>query len=460
MDELRFPPEFLWGAATAAYQIEGAWNADGKGPSVWDEHCRRPGVVYGGHTGEVACDHYHHLEEDLDLMQSLGLQAYRFSISWTRVIPKGEGPLNPAGVDFYNRLVDGLLKRNIIPFATLFHWDYPQSLQERGGWLADDSPHWFAEYAAKMGQALGDRVKNWMTLNEPGIFLNLGFREGTHPPGLKVDNRSFFRILGNTHAAHGLGIRALRNTVEDAYVGYAPHCICGVPKDESPEAVQAAWEWSFGEDNNDRQHWQQRLFLDPPMLNEWPSDVERALTGRDDAYDLDFLTSCHEPLNFLGLNYYCGGIIEREPSGKPVEIKDPPGMPRTLFDWPMRPEGFYWTVKWHAERYKTPIYITENGVSVMDWVDRNGEVNDFQRIDFLARYLAQLQRAVDEGIDVRGYLHWSLLDNFEWGDGYRQRFGLIHVDYQTLKRTPKASSYWYRDLIQRLSSRTRATTGK
>jgi beta-glucosidase len=443
-----FPEGFKWGAATAAYQIEGGWNQDGKGPSIWDVFVRKPGAIYQGHTGDVACDHLNRLDEDLDLLAEIGLQAYRFSVSWPRVLPSGQGEVNKFGLDFYDRLVDGLLKRSIEPFVTLFHWDYPERLFERGGWLADDSPKWFGDYARLVSNRLGDRVKQWITQNEPGIFLGLGHREGNHAPGLKLDYPAYFCAVRNAVLAHFEAVSAVRSGSPGCQVGFAPHCITAVPASESAEDILAAWNWTFGAGNSARGHWQQRLYVDAYLTGEWPSDIEAGLSLEADSRHADVIRERFVRSDFLGLNFYTGPRVGAGEDGKPMELPDPPGMPRTMFDWPVRPSGLYWATRWHAERYSLPIYITENGLASMDWVARDGTVPDGLRIDFLKAYLSELGRACGDGVDVRGYFHWSLLDNFEWAEGYKMRFGLIHVDYETLKRTPKDSAAWYGEVIR------------
>lgn len=440
-----FPESFLWGAATAAYQIEGGFDADGKGLNTWDEFVRRKGAVYQGHTGDVACDHYHRFREDVGLMREIGLKAYRFSANWARVMPEGTGAVNVQGLDFYDRLVDELLSADVRPFCTLFHWDYPYSLYLKGGWWNPDSPKWFADYAEVMARKLGDRVRDWFTLNEPGIFLVLGHVEGSHAPGIKGSGYEFFVALKHAMLAHGLGCQSLRsNSPGPCHVSYAPHCIVATPETEDREDVEAARDYTFGGDNNHRGFWQQRLFLDPPLRGEWPEDIERALSHRPVDVSAEELKTMAQPLDYLGLNYYCGDVVK---AGNEV-VPDAPGGPRTLFDWPLRPEGIYWTVRFHSERYGLPIIVSENGLSNMDWVAVDGAVHDPQRIDFLTRYLRQLGRAISEGHLVTGYMHWSLLDNFEWGEGYKHRFGLVHVDFQTLKRTVKDSGRWYRSVIE------------
>jgi len=339
-----------------------------------------------------------------------------------------------------------LLEAEIRPMATLFHWDYPYDLFLRGGWLNPDSPKWFADFASVVAHRLGDRLKDWFTLNEPGIFLVLGHVEGSHAPGITLGAAEFFTALKHTMLAHGLACKALRDSSPGTCrVGYAPHCVTAVPFDDTGASVQAAGDYTFGKDNNDRRFWQQRLYLDPPF-GVWPTDIESALSDRPIEVTPDELETMAQPLDFLGLNFYSAEVVRAGSDGTPMVVPDEPGMPRTLFDWPIRPEGLYWAVKFHAERYRTPIVISENGLSCMDWVALDGKVHDPQRIDFLTRYLGQLHRAIAEGIDVRGYLHWSLFDNFEWAEGYKQRFGLVHVDYKTQVRTIKDSGRWYKEV--------------
>ncbi|MBS1714564.1 MAG: beta-glucosidase [Armatimonadetes bacterium] len=443
-----FPNDFVWGAATAAYQIEGSHDADGKGPSVWDEFCRRPGAVFQGHTGDQACDHVHRFRDDVALMRGLGLQGYRFSVSWPRVVPEGRGTVNVRGLEFYDKLVDELLEAGIRPYATLFHWDYPYSLFLEGGWWNPDSPRWFAEYASVVARRLADRVQDWFTLNEPGIFLVLGHVEGSHAPGVRGSAYEFFLALKQALLAHGLGVQAVRAASgPDCRVSYAPHCVVGVPATEDPADVEAARSYTFGDSNNGRKFWQQRLLLDPVLKGEWPEDIESALSHRSVGVTAEDLDTMHRPLDYLGLNYYSGELVRAGADGRPETVPDPPGMPRTLFDWPVRPEGLYWTLRFHTERYGLPMMVTENGLSNMDWVSEDGAVHDPQRTEFLRRYLRQARRAIGDGSDVLGYLHWSLLDNFEWADGYRQRFGLVHVDYATQKRTVKDSARWFSEVI-------------
>lgn len=444
-----FPSGFVWGAATAAYQIEGAWNEAGKGPSIWDTISHTPGRVHGGHTGDTAADHFHRFRDDVQLLKQLGIQAYRFSIAWTRIMPSGTGEVNQAGLDFYRQLVDELLSAGITPYATLFHWDYPQALFERGGWLNPDSPQWFADYTQVVAGALGDRIRHWMTQNEPQVFLDAGHRDGGHAPNLKLHWPQFFLAVKHQLLAHGHSARILRANDPDAWISYAPCGLCGIPATESPADIEAARRYTFGPgEAADRNAWLQRPYLDPALLGIWPSDIEENFGCRPTEVTGDELAIMHAPLDGLCLNYYSSPLIAARPDGNPVEVTRKPGFPRTAFDWPVTPEGLYWTTRFHHERYQLPVYITENGLSCCDWVALDGTVPDTYRIDFTERYLQQLRRAVHEGYEVGGYFHWSAFDNFEWMDGYRQRFGLIYVDFETQERTIKQSGHWYRSVCE------------
>jgi len=445
---MTFGKNFVWGAATAAYQVEGAAAQDGRGPSVWDAFCRKAGKVAEGDTGDTACDHYHRYREDIAMMRDLGIQAYRFSISWSRVLPDGTGRVNHQGMDFYHRLVDELLRQGIEPYPTLFHWDYPQELYLQGGWLNRDSVEWFGEYAELAGRQLGDRVKNWWTLNEPPCFLGLGHVTGIHAPGLQLDWPDFFLATKHALMAHGRSVQALRATARQPIaIGYVPISHIGIPADESPENIEAAREFTFGVPTADRTFWYSRLYLDPVVLGEWPEECVRVLTDRGPEVTTEDLALMSQPIERLGLNFYAAPYIRRGADGKPETVALPPGHPRSAFDWPVTPEGLYWSVRFHEERYGLPTMIAENGLSCRDWVSEDGAVHDPQRIDYLSRHLKGLHRADDEGYQIQGYFHWSLMDNFEWAEGYRHRFGLIHVDFQTLRRTPKDSAAWYAQVI-------------
>ena len=442
-----FPRDFVWGAATSAYQIEGAASQDGRGPSIWDAMCRRSGAVFHGHTGDVACDHYHRFPEDVALMRQFGLQAYRFSVSWSRVIPNGTGEVNEKGIAFYDRLVDELCNADITPFVTLFHWDYPQALYDRGGWLNRDSADWFGDYASVVVERLSDRVSNWMTINEIQVYLHCGHFEGSHAPGDKLPLDQVLLAGHNLLRAHGKAVQAVRaNSKTPSKVGFAPVGVSKIPATGSPSDVAAAVKASGA---MSREHlYSNAWWLDPILLGKYPEEGLR-LYQEDvpEIHDGDMQTM-HQPLDFLGLNIYFGNVVRAGESVDPEEIESVPSTPLTATNMPVTPEALYWGPKLLWERYELPIFITENGMSSRDWVALDGAVYDPQRIDFLHRYLLNLRKAVDDGVDVRGYFLWSLLDNFEWAAGYRERFGFIYVDYETQQRIPKDSAYWYQNVIE------------
>jgi beta-glucosidase len=441
-----FPKDFVWGAATAAYQIEGAADEDGKGPSVWDVFTRKKGAVFEGHTGDVACDHYHRHTGDVAWMKTLGVASYRFSVSWPRVLPEGVGAVNPKGLDFYSRLVDELLDSGIAPMCTLFHWDYPQPLYERGGWLNRDSADWFADYAAVMGDKLGDRVKLWVTQNEPQCFIGLGLREGVHAPGDKLAEPEFLMAAHNGMRAHARAVQALRAHASDGKVGYVVALQPTQPASDSPDDVEAARQAMFSA--FERHPWNNSWWMDPVLLGTYPEDG-LAFYGNDvPAWKPSDLDEMKQPIDFLGLNIYKAETFRRGADGKPERLAVPPGYPRSGVDWqPITPSCLYWGPRYCHDRYRLPISITENGLSTRDQVFLDGKVHDLQRIDYMHRALLELSRAIGDGVPITGYYAWSLLDNFEWADGYKQRFGLIYVDYQTQKRLPKDSFDWYQKVI-------------
>lgn len=438
---------FIWGAATSAYQIEGAWNDDGKGHSIWDAYCREPGRILHGDRGDVACDHYHRFREDVGLMQQIGLQSYRFSISWPRVMPKGKGALNSAGLDFYDKLVDSLLEANIDPLVTLFHWDYPLALQLEGGWLNPDSPQWYADYVRVVADKLGDRVEKWITFNEPQVFINEGHLNDFHAPGLKLSLADALKAGHNVLLAHGLGCQELRaHCSKTPIIGWAPAGKTWAPASDKPEDIAAAHEMTFGVPNADL--FNDPWWTDPVVLGHYPEAGIQRYGNAMFEYDADDMKTICQPLDFLAINlYFCVSKVKAGPEG-PEEVPYSGNAPRTMMDWPITPEVLYWSPKWNYERYKLPMIISENGLASMDWVQGDGGVHDPQRIDFYTGYLKELKRAIAEGVDMVGYYAWSLMDNFEWSQGYRQRFGLIHVDMDTGKRTLKDSAHWYRTVIE------------
>lgn len=445
-----FPGDFVWGAATASYQIEGAASEDGKGLSVWDVFTRKPGAVWRGHNGDIACDHYHRFADDVALMRQLGLNAYRFSISWPRVLPEGTGRVNPAGLDFYDRLVDALLEAEVTPFVTLFHWDYPYELYCRGGWLNRDSADWFAAYATVVAERLGDRVKHWFTLNEPTVFVVMGHQDGVHAPGDRWQFSQALRITHHVLLAHGKSAQAIRAaSAGPCQVGAAPVGAVGIPATETPADIEAARRYMF--DLWGRTLWQNAWWLDPMFLGRYPeagvqafaADLELAQVP----YASDDLRTICQPLDFFGFNCYNGQVVRMGEAGEVEVVPHTPNQPITSFYWPVTPEALRWGPRFFFERYQKPIYVTENGLANPDWVSLDGKVHDPQRIDFVRRYLLQVEKAIADGVDFRGYFHWSLMDNFEWAEGYKHRFGMIYVDFDTLQRIPKDSAHWYSEVI-------------
>jgi len=450
---MTFPNNFTWGASTAAYQIEGAWNEDGKGASVWDHMAHSSDKIRGGHTGDTACDHYHRLDEDLDLMAQIGLNAYRFSFSWPRILPAGRDRINQSGLDFYDRLVDGLLECGITPWATLFHWDYPLNLQNEGGWLHPDSPQWFADYTTVLSEHFGDRVKNWFTLNEPQLFVVCGHSKGVFAPGLMLPPTDISRVVHNVLLAHGKAASVLRRN-NSSQVGWAPAMSVLSPMNkEDAELIEQVRARQFASADADQLINNIAVWADPVFLGKYPEPyIQQFADCLPRRWEED-LKEISAPLDFCGLNiYWSRERFERAQDGSIQPLRTSylyqPGCPQTLTDWAITPEALYWGPRFVYERYGKPIIITENGMSGHDWVHLDGKVHDAHRIDFTTRYLRELRRTMLDGTDVRGYFHWALMDNMEWTDGYKHRFGLIHVDFTTGTRTLKDSAYWYRDIIK------------
>ncbi len=445
-----FPTDFTWGVAAAAYQIEGAVTEDGRGPSIWDVFSHQPDRVFENHNGDVACDHYHRFAEDIRLMQELGVRAYRLSLAWPRLIPDGTGAVNERGLVFYDKLIDALLAAGITPWVTLYHWDLPQAIQHRGGWLNRDIVEWFGRYAEVVAARLGDRVKHWMTINEPPCVIGLGYQEGVFAPGLKLSFRE--GLLGAHHVlmAHGRAVQALRAGCRgQVSISLAHTSRERIPETETTAHIDAARQDYFA--CRERGFWNLSWWADPVFLGRYPAEGFEAF-----AADLPTITDADtkligQPLDFIGYNCYSGFKVRAAADGKTEQTPGGWGIgnPRGTLSWlNVAPDAPYWAARFQYERYKLPVVFTENGFCNTDFVHLDGKVHDPQRIDVLARYLSRIRRAVDEGVPVTGYFHWSILDNFEWKEGYKDRFGLIHVDYQTQKRTPKDSFYWYRDTIR------------
>ena len=444
---MTFPQDFIWGAASSAYQIEGAAHEDGRGPSIWDRFCRKPGAVHRGESGDRACDHYHRYADDIALMQEIGIKAYRFSIAWPRVIPPGKDTVNRAGLDFYDRLTDRLLRAGITPFATLYHWDYPLKLHEAGGWLRRESPDWFADYVEAVVGRLSDRVRNWFTLNEPQIFVGMGYQQGIHAPGDRLTFPEVLTIAHNVLRAHGKAVQAIRGCSKtESRVGYAVAANeVAVPASDRDEDIRAARKAfsSITRQDCDNVTW----WLDPVVFGRYPEDgVERFAQSMPSTDGNDMSAIC-QPLDFLGINVYFGKPYRAGENGLPEAVELPPGTISTASGWPVVPEALYWAPKFFSERYKLPLIIAENGMARDDFVSDDGGVHDPERIHFLRGYLKALRRACAEGIDVRGYFLWSILDNFEWAAGYSQRFGIVYVDYPTGRRIVKDSAHWYKEVI-------------
>lgn len=452
-----FPKNFVWGAATASYQIEGAYKEDGKGLSVWDVHTHdirkdmfgKTNVVHKD-TGDIACDFYHRYRSDIALMKQIGIKAFRFSISWPRVMPEGTERVNEKGMAFYSDLVDSLLDAGIEPYITLFHWDYPQALQMRGGWLNPESPEWFGEYTRCVCEALSDRVTHWMTLNEPQCHILLGHLQGTCAPKMQLTESEVLLAMHHILLAHGKSVDVLRHfSKKKPEIGMAFCQSSIVPETDSTEDVEAARLAFFSASN--KQLWSPSWWMDPIIFGRYPEDglLDFGENIPNELLNSDQLRTISEPIDFIGINCYNAESVRSDGKGNPVRVKGKDGAPYTANKWPVTPKALYYIPKFEYERYHLPIYITENGMSGTDWVCLDGKVHDSYRIDFMHRYLNCLQQAIEDGVDVRGYLTWSLLDNLEWNNGYTERFGLIHVDYETQVRTLKDSAYWYRDVIKK-----------
>ncbi|WP_438482315.1 GH1 family beta-glucosidase [Oleiharenicola lentus] len=436
-----FPRNFTWGVAAAAPQIEGAAFSDGKGESVWDRFARQPGAVANGDTLDVACDHYHRFDRDFALMAKLGIKNYRLSLAWPRIFPNGDGAVNQAGVDFYHRIFDAMEKHGITPWVTMFHWDLPQALEDRGGWRTRTIADVFAHYADTIVKAFGPRVKNWITLNEIRCFTLHAYGGGGKAPGVSEGARVVNQTMHHALLCHGHGVRAVReHGSRGSRVGLTDNCETVVPVSETPEDIAAARAW-FIEAN--------QPILDPIYNGHYaPAYLRRCGKDRPVVAKGDpALISL--PTDFLGLNIYTGTFIRRRKRGKPEVVVPSASYPRTDSPWlNLAPRALYWSPKLAAEVYGIrDIYITENGCGYNDDAVANGECLDLHRVEYLRNYLRELQRATADGAPVRGYFLWSFIDNFEWSDGYTRRFGIVHNDFKTQRRTPKLSAQWYASVM-------------
>jgi beta-glucosidase len=449
---MRFPDDFLWGTATASYQIEGAVDEGGRGESIWDNFSHTPGKVYRGDTGDIACDHYHRLEGDLDLMAELGLGAYRFSVAWPRVQPSGSGTPNQEGLDFYRRLVDGLRQRDIVPMLTLYHWDLPQALEDRGGWTSRETSERFAEYAGIVYEALSEEVGYWITLNEPWVASWMGYGLGVHAPGRR-DSAAALAAAHHLLLGHGLAMETMRSAGDDNQLGVTLNLHPGHPSRDT-EADREAAHRVDGQAN--------RLYLDPLFRGEYPEDIFSYYGER--GTDLSFvrdgdLQQISVPIDFLGINYYFRHTVRGAPveEGSSVPFADLGARPviphageKTAMGWPVEPEGLTeMLVRIKDEYADVPMYVTENGRAVHDYINPEGGVLDEERVTYLDSHFRAAHEAMEQGADLRGYLVWSFLDNFEWAEGYSKRFGIVFVEYGTQQRVPKSSARWYADVIRR-----------
>lgn len=447
---MSFRKDFIWGTATASYQIEGAAFEDGKGESVWDRFSHEPGRILEGHNGDTACDHYHRFREDVALMKQMGVKAYRFSLSWPRLMPNGVCEVNEKGVAFYNALIDELLANGIRPIVTLFHWDYPTALQSWGAWENPESPMWFEAYAALCAQRFGDRVKDFITLNEPACFIGLGYVKGEHAPGYRLPLSATIPMSHHVMLAHGLAVKALRKYAPGCRVGYAPNADPCIPYTETPADIEAAKKCYFSVPEAPA-GWAFSVawWSDPVMLGRYPEDGLRYLGQYLPAGWEKDLETIHQPLDFYCQNIYHGRFIRAAENEQGYEqVAQPVGHPKTAIQWPVTPDALYWGPRFLYERYQTPFMISENGMSCHDAVSLDGKVHDPQRQDYMHRYLRAYQRAAEDGVDAIGYLAWSLMDNYEWSFGYTERFGLIYVDYQTQERIVKDSFHWYKTVME------------
>lgn len=447
---MSFRKDFVWGAATASYQVEGAAYEDGKGLNIWDVFCKEDGHVYEHHTGDVACDQYHRYKEDVAIMKELGLKAYRFSVNWARILPEGTGKVNEKGLAYYDNLVNCLIKNGIEPYMTLYHWDLPYALHQKGGWLNPQSPEWFYEYAKLMAAHFSDRVSHFFTFNEPQCTVGLGYVTGEHAPGLKVGPYDYFSIWHNVLKAHGRGVQAIREAaVRPVEIGMAPCGALYYPATDSKEDIEAARKANFSLPEADIRavSWDVAFCADPVFLGQYPEDIMKSFGQyfpKNAEKDLELIS---QPLDFYGQNMYNAVPVRADENGNPVRVDRYPGFPKTAIQWPVTPEVLYWAPKFLYERYQKPFYVTENGMSSHDWVSLDGKVHDASRVDFMHRYLREFKKAAADGVDLRGYFAWSLMDNFEWAYGYSERFGMVYVDYQTQKRTVKDSGLFYKNVI-------------
>ncbi len=444
-----FREDFVWGVASSAYQVEGKDPADGAGKSVWDTFTEEGGIE--DHTDAyVSCDHMHRYKDDYKMMRLLGVKAYRFSLNWARLLPEGTGRVNEKGVSLYRDMILEMKKNGITPYITMYHWELPQALQDRGGWLNEEIIEWFGEYAKVVAENFSDLCEYFITLNEPQCFVGLGYLRGIHAPGKKLPLKDTFQITHNALRAHGQAVINLRKYAKQpVQIGYAPTCGMAYPASNDPADVEAARRVLFSFYNPiENWTWNVAWFSDPVFFGKYPEEGLARFKDYLPEITKEDMELIAQPLDFMGQNIYNGYVVRAGADGEPAFVDRPAGFPKTAAGWPVTPECLYWGVKFLYERYRKPLYITENGMSCHDIVSGDGRVHDPNRITFLDKYLSALQCAADDGADVRGYFEWTFLDNFEWSKGYTERFGLVYVDFQTQRRIAKDSAYWYREVIE------------
>lgn len=444
-----FPENFVWGVASSAYQIEGTDPEDGRGKNIWDTFAEQ-GRIYDGQNADVACDHMHRYKEDFAMMRLLGVKAYRFSLNWARILPEGTGRVNEKAIALYRDMIKEMKKNGIEPYVTMYHWEFPQALQDRGGWLNEEVIEWFGEYAKVVAENFSDLAEYFITLNEPECFVGIGHLSGIHAPGLKLPVKDVFQIAHNALRAHGRAVQMLRKYAKQPIkVGYAPTCGVAYPYTDSPEDIEAARSIYFGFDQPlDNWTWNVAWFNDPVFLGKYPEEgLKKFAEYLPEITDED-MELISQPLDFMGQNIYNGYMMRQGEDGEPEYVDREAGAAKTAAGWPVTPECFYYGVKFLYERYHLPLYITENGMSCHDDVSLDGRVHDPNRQNFLDLYISALQRANDDGADVRGYFLWTFLDNFEWDKGYTERFGIVYVDFKTQKRIVKDSAFWYQKIIE------------
>lgn len=444
-----FDDKFVWGVASSAYQVEGTDPDDGRGKTVWDTFTEQ-GRIFQNQNAYTSCDHMHHYKDDYALMKNLGIKAYRFSLNWARILPEGTGRVNEKAIAMYRDMILTMKENGITPYITLFHWEFPQALQENGGWLNEEVVDWFGEYAKVVAENFSDLCEYFITINEPQCVVGLGHLSGVHAPGLKLSIPETFQIAHNLLKAHGQAVINLRKYAKQKIrIGFAPTGGVAYPYTDSAEDIEAARKVYFGFYNPmDNWTWNISWFSDPVFLGHYPKEgLEKFKEYLPEITETD-MQLIHQPLDFMGQNIYNGYYVRQGADGEPEFVDREPGFPKTACNWPVTPKAFYYGIKFLTERYQLPLHITENGMSCHDNVSFDGRVHDNDRITFLDSYIGAMQRAYDEGADIRGYFLWTFLDNFEWSEGYRERFGMIYVDFMTQRRIVKDSAFWYQDVIK------------